>query len=54
MEYYSNKLKELSGKTNILALEKKEFYSRSSDLNFYSYLFFSKFENIETVKFPMR
>jgi hypothetical protein len=23
-------------------------------LNLYSYLFFSKFENIETVKFPMR
>ena len=54
MEFYNQKLKELSWKSNISALEKREFYSRSSDLNLYSYLFFSKFDNIETVKFPMR
>jgi len=54
MEFYNQKLKELSWKTNIQALEKKEFYSRSWDLNLYSYLFFAKFKNIETVKFPMR
>ena len=30
------------------------FYSRSDNLNLYTYLFFSKFPNIETVKFPTR
>lgn len=54
MEYYNTKLKELSWKTNVQAKEKQEFYSRSSNLNLYSYLFFSKFKNIETVKFPTR
>jgi hypothetical protein len=32
----------------------KSFYARSDNLNLYSYLFFSKFPNIETVKFPTR
>jgi hypothetical protein len=30
------------------------FYSKSDNLNLYSYLFFDKFDNIETVKFPTR
>jgi hypothetical protein len=30
------------------------FYARGDNLNLYTYLFFSKFTNIETVKFPTR
>ncbi len=36
------------------AMETKIFYSKGDNLNLYSYLFFSKFPNIETVKFPTR
>jgi hypothetical protein len=36
------------------ALETALFYAKSENLNLYSYLFFSKFPNIETVKFPTR
>ncbi len=54
MEYFSNKIKELSWEPKIIALEKALFYAKSDNLNLYSYLFFSKFKNIETVKFPTR
>lgn len=54
MEYFSNKMKELSGEPKLVALEKALFYGKSDNLNLYSYLFFSKFKNIETVKFPTR
>jgi hypothetical protein len=36
------------------SLELSSFYAKSDNLNLYSYLFFSKFKNIETVKFPTR
>ena len=36
------------------ALETAVFYAKWDNLNLYSYLFFSKFSNIETVKFPTR
>ena len=36
------------------ALVTKNFYSKGDNLNLFSYLFFSKFSNIETVKFPTR
>lgn len=36
------------------AEELRSFYARSDNLNLYSYLFFSKFPNIDTVKFPTR
>ncbi len=36
------------------AQELASFYSKGDNLNLYSYLFFSKFPNIETVKFPTR
>ena len=36
------------------ALETGLFYAKWDNLNLYSYLFFSKFSNIETVKFPTR
>jgi hypothetical protein len=35
-------------------LELASYYSRSDNLNLYSYLFFSKIPNIDTVKFPTR
>lgn len=54
LEHFSNKLKDLSGEPKLKALEKKLFYSKWDNLNLYSYLFFSKFKNIETVKFPTR
>jgi len=33
---------------------KDNFYNRADNLNLYSYIFFDKFENIDTVKFPTR
>ena len=33
---------------------KDNFYNRADNLNLYSYVFFDKFENIDTVKFPTR
>ena len=33
---------------------KDNFYNRSDNLNLFSYIFFDKFENIDTVKFPTR
>lgn len=54
MEYLSQKIKELSGEEKIKALELKQFYSKGDLLNLHSYLFFSQFKNIQTVKFPTR
>jgi len=42
------------GEPKLKALETALFYAKSENLNLYSYLFFSKFPNIETVKFPTR
>ena len=36
------------------AYELKNFYAKGDALNLYAYLFFSKFKNLETVKFPTR
>jgi hypothetical protein len=33
---------------------KDNFYNRADNLNLYSYIFFDKFDNIDTVKFPTR
>lgn len=53
VKYYFWKLKQLwSGK--VKALEIGNFYAKWDNLNLYSYLFFSKFKNIDTVKFPTR
>jgi hypothetical protein len=49
-----NKSKELWGMPKLKASELWSFYSRWDNLNLYTYLFFSKFRNIETVKFPTR
>jgi len=54
MKYLFEKTKEVWWKPKLKALELANFYSRWDNLNLYSYLFFSKFKNIETVKFPTR
>nr|MDD3720014.1 U32 family peptidase [Candidatus Gracilibacteria bacterium] len=52
--YLSKKIQEIGGETKLKALEVKNFYAKSDNLNLYSYLFFSKFKNLNTVKFPTR
>lgn len=42
------------GEPKLKALETNLFYAKGDSLNLYSYVFFSKFPNIETVKFPTR
>lgn len=54
MEYFSKKLKNIGWEPKLKALETGLFYAKWDNLNLYSYLFFSKFPNIETVKFPTR
>jgi hypothetical protein len=46
--------KELWWIPKLKALEIWNFYARWDNLNLYSYLFFTKFKNIDTVKFPTR
>ena len=54
IKYLTNKTKELWGIPKLKAMELWNFYARWDNLNLYTYLFFSKFPNIETVKFPTR
>jgi hypothetical protein len=54
IEYNIIKQKELGGDAKLKALELAGLYAKGDFLNMYTYLFFSRFENIETVKFPMR
>ena len=54
IEYLSKKTKDIWWNAKLRALELWSFYARSDNLNLYTYLFFSKFKNIETVKFPTR
>lgn len=54
IKYLTNKSKELWGVPKLKAMELWTFYARGDNLNLYTYLFFSKFTNIETVKFPTR
>lgn len=54
MEYFINKVKTIGWEPKLKALETGLFYAKWDNLNLYSYLFFSKFPNIETVKFPTR
>ncbi|MDD3301936.1 MAG: U32 family peptidase [Candidatus Gracilibacteria bacterium] len=48
------KQNELGGETKVNSIELANLYGKSDILNLYSYLFFLKFQNIETVKFPTR
>ncbi len=53
MQHYFTELKQL-WQWKLKALEVWNFYARWDNLNLYSYLFFTKFKNIDTVKFPTR
>lgn len=54
MKYLMEKTKRIGWDAKLKAEELAKFYARSDNLNLYTYLFFSKFKNIETVKFPTR
>ncbi len=54
MQYLTNKIKDVWWLPKLKALELGTFYAKWDSLNLYTYLFFSKFKNIETVKFPTR
>lgn len=54
MKYLTEKTKKIGWNAKLKAEELVKFYARSDNLNLYTYLFFSKFKNIETVKFPTR
>ena len=46
--------KKLWGESKLKSTELWSFYARNDLLNLHSYLFFAKFSNIDTVKFPTR
>mgnify|MGYP003684888795 FL=1 len=54
MKHNLDKIKSVWGTAKLKAEELASFYSKWDNLNLYTYLFFSKFPNIETVKFPTR
>ncbi len=54
LQFNLKKAKELWWDAKLKAQELASFYSKWDNLNLYSYLFFSQFQNIETVKFPTR
>lgn len=54
MQYNLEKAKKAGGEARVKAEELASFYAKWDNLNLYTYLFFSNFPNIETVKFPTR
>jgi hypothetical protein len=44
----------IGGEAKLRAYELNNLYSKGDALNLYTYLFFSKFKNLDTVKFPTR
>lgn len=54
MKFLMEKTKNIWWEAKLKAEELAKFYARWDNLNLYTYLFFSKFSNIETVKFPTR
>jgi hypothetical protein len=54
IKYLIDKTKDLGWSAKLKAMELGNFYARGDNLNLYTYVFFSKFKNIETVKFPTR
>ncbi len=54
MKYLKSKIQWLWGLPKLRAQELASFYAKGDILNLYSYLFFSRFPNINTVKFPTR
>jgi hypothetical protein len=54
LKYNTNKLKQVGWEAKLKALELWNFYAKWDNLNLYSYLFFDKIPNVDTVKFPTR
>jgi hypothetical protein len=54
MEYLMSSTKKHGWLPKLRAQELAKFYAKGDSLNLYSYLFFSQFPNIDTVKFPTR
>jgi hypothetical protein len=52
--YFKQKIESLGGQPKLKAFELRNFYAKWDNLNLYAYLFFAKFPNLETVKFPTR
>ncbi len=54
IEYLTSKTKQLWGTAKLKAYDLANTYARWDNLNLYTYVFFSQFKNIDTVKFPTR
>ncbi len=54
MKYLLEKTKQMWWLAKLKAYELWNFYARWDNLNLYTYVFFSQFSNIDTVKFPTR
>lgn len=54
LTYLKQKTQDMWGDSKLKAYELTHFYAKGDVLNLYSYLFFSKFKNLDTVKFPTR
>lgn len=54
LQFLSEKSKAMWWTAKLKAYELWTFYAKWDNLNLYTYIFFSKFPNIETVKFPTR
>ena len=54
IQYLMKKTQEVWWAPKLKAEELANFYAKGDNLNLYSYLFFSQFPNIDTVKFPTR
>gem|GEM_PF-322045 len=54
MTYFFEQVKQKGGEARLHAHERQIIYAKGDDLNLYTYLFFSQFPNIDTVKFPTR
>ncbi len=54
IQFLMKKTKEIGWAPKLRAEELASFYAKGDNLNLYSYLFFSQFPNIDTVKFPTR
>ena len=54
IQHLMKKTKEVGWAPKLRAEELASFYAKGDNLNLYSYLFFSQFPNIDTVKFPTR
>lgn len=54
IQYLKQKSQKIGWEAKLKALELASFYAKWDNLNLYSYLFFSKFKNLDTVKFPTR